>query len=57
MSDDGWVSAGDLDELPDGKGAKVTVGEATVLLVRSATVSSRSATGAPIRARRSTEAP
>lgn len=35
MSDDGWVAAGALDELPDGKGAKVTVGEATLLLVRS----------------------
>jgi nitrite reductase/ring-hydroxylating ferredoxin subunit len=35
MSDDAWVRAGALDDLPDGTGAKVTVGEASVLLVRS----------------------
>lgn len=35
MSDDGWVSAGSLDDLPDGAATKVAVSEATVLLVRS----------------------
>lgn len=35
MGDDGWVSAGSLDDLPDGTGTKVAVSEAAVLLVRS----------------------
>lgn len=35
MGDDGWVSAGSLDDVPDGKGTKVAVSEAAVLLVRS----------------------
>lgn len=35
MGDDAWTPAGSLDDLPDGKGVRVTVGGATVLLVRS----------------------
>ena len=35
MSGDGWIAAGSVGELPDGKGARATVGDATVLLVRS----------------------
>jgi len=30
-----WASVAELDELPDGKGARVAFGDATVLLVRS----------------------
>lgn len=35
MTDDGWLPAGNLDDLGEGKGARVAVGDATVLLVRS----------------------
>jgi nitrite reductase/ring-hydroxylating ferredoxin subunit len=35
MTDDGWITVGALDDLPDGKGRRATAGEATVLLVRS----------------------
>ena len=35
MSDGGWAPAGSLDDLPEGKGSRATVGDATVLLVRS----------------------
>lgn len=34
-SDGGWLSAGSLDDLPDGKGTKIAVSEATVLIIRS----------------------
>jgi len=34
-SDDGWLSAGRLDDLPEAKAARVTVGGDTVLVVRS----------------------
>jgi nitrite reductase/ring-hydroxylating ferredoxin subunit len=35
MSDEGWTAAGPLDGFPEGKGVRVDVDEATVLLVRS----------------------
>ena len=35
MDDDGWISAAPIDDLPDGKGTRVTIGDATVLLVRT----------------------
>jgi nitrite reductase/ring-hydroxylating ferredoxin subunit len=35
MADDGWIAVGALDDLPDGKARRATVGDATVLLVRS----------------------
>ncbi|MGH2630777.1 MAG: Rieske (2Fe-2S) protein [Actinomycetota bacterium] len=35
MADDGWIAMGALDDLPEGKGQRVTVGDATALLVRS----------------------
>jgi nitrite reductase/ring-hydroxylating ferredoxin subunit len=35
MAGEGWISAGAVEDLPAGKGAKVEVGGATVLLVRS----------------------
>ena len=31
----GWTPAGSVDDLPEGKGAKVQIGDDTVLLVRS----------------------
>jgi nitrite reductase/ring-hydroxylating ferredoxin subunit len=34
-TDEGWASAGAFEALPEGKGAKVEVGDAIVLLVRS----------------------
>jgi nitrite reductase/ring-hydroxylating ferredoxin subunit len=35
MSDGTWVVATAFDDLPEGKGTRVAVGDATVLLVRS----------------------
>lgn len=35
MNDEAWVPAATLVDLPDGKGTRVAVGDATVLLVRS----------------------
>ena len=35
VSDGTWLSAGRLDDLPEATAARVTVGDATVLLVRS----------------------
>ena len=35
MADEGWTPVGAVEALPEGKGAKVQVGDATVLLVRS----------------------
>ena len=34
-SDDGWLPTGSLDDLSEATAARVTVGDATVLLVRS----------------------
>ena len=35
MGDEGWVSAGSFDDLPDVKGSRASVGDATIMLVRS----------------------
>lgn len=35
MSDGTWLSAGRLDDLSEAKAARVTIGDATLLLVRS----------------------
>lgn len=35
MSDVGWTAAGSLEDLPEGKGARIAIGDAPVLVVRS----------------------
>lgn len=35
MNDDGWIRAATIGDLDEGKGSRVTVGDDTVLLVRS----------------------
>jgi nitrite reductase/ring-hydroxylating ferredoxin subunit len=35
MSDDGWIAAGALDEVSEGKGLRVAIDDVSVLLVRS----------------------
>jgi nitrite reductase/ring-hydroxylating ferredoxin subunit len=35
MSDEGWIRAAAIEDLTEGKGARVTVGDATVLVVRA----------------------